>query len=233
MSDLVRKLFENQDIKYREFTSRSIPNISIDSIIGVRIPVLRGIVKEGINDRETFINKLPHKYHEENLIHGILISKNKDINKVLEELESFLPYVNNWAVCDTISPKIFKKNLDLVFEHIANWINSDTEYKIRFGVVSLLQFYLNDSKYINKANNLVLSIKQSSYYIDMAIAWYFSFALVKQYDGTIKIFENKKIKSDWIFNKSIQKAVESYRISDEKKNYLKSLKTERRKYVRA
>lgn len=226
MKDLETKLFENQDIKYKEFTSRSIPNVEKSKIIGVRIPILRDIAKR-INDtdfRNEFMSKLPHKYNEENLIHGFLISLNKNVNNALEELDMFLPYADNWAVCDTMSPKAFKKDLDLVHKHIIKWINSDNEYMIRFGVVSLLQFYLNDSKFIKYNNKLVLSIKKSTYYIDMAIAWYFSFALIKQYDETIKIFEKRKIKNVWIHNKSIQKAIESYRISDDKKEYLKSLK---------
>ncbi len=232
MNVIEKELFNNQDIKYKEFTSRSIPNIDVNSIIGVRIPILRKIAKE-INNKGDFLNILPHKYHEENIIHGALISMNKDLNEVLKELELFLPYVNNWAVCDTISPKIFKKNLDIVYPYIVNWINSDEEYKIRFGVVSLLQFYLNDSKYIKKINKLVLSIKKSTYYIDMAIAWYFSFAIVKQYNETIKVFERKEIKNEWIHNKSIQKAIESYKINEDKKTYLKSLRIERRKNAKS
>lgn len=226
MKELEKELFENQDLKYKEFTSKSIPNIDTDSIIGIRIPILRNIAKEINNSelRNAFIKNLPHKYHEENLIHGFLISLNKDIDSTLNELNEFLPYMNNWAVTDTISPKIFKKNLDYVYDYLEKWIKSDDEYTIRFGVVTLLQFYLNDSKYIKRSNRLVLGIKKDTYYINMAISWYFSFALIKQYDETIKIFENKKIKNNWIHNKSIQKAIESYRISKDKKKYLKSLK---------
>ncbi len=226
MKEIEEKLFKNQDLKYRDFTSRSIPNINKDSFIGVVLPILRNIAKEINNSecREPFMNELPHKYQEENLIHGFLISMNKDLNNTLEELDKFLPYVDNWAVCDTIIPKVFKKNLDIVFDKIVEYINSDYEYTIRFGVVSLLRYYLNDSKYIKNANKLVLSIKKDTYYINMAISWYFSFALIKQYDETIKIFENKKIKNKWIHNKSIQKAIESYRISNEKKEYLRTLK---------
>ncbi len=226
MKWLEEKLFENKDLKYKEFTSRSIPNVDKNTIIGVRLPILRNIAKElnKSNDRNTFMNELPHKYHEENLIHGFLISLNKDINSVLNELNNFLPYMNNWAVTDTISPKIFKKHLDDIYIYLEKWLKSTDEYIIRFGIVTMLQFYLNDKKYIKKNNKLILSIKKDTYYINMAISWYFSFALIKQYDETIKIFENKKIKNAWIHNKSIQKAIESYRISDDVKKYLKSLK---------
>lgn len=226
MKWLEEKLFENKDLKYKEFTSRSIPNVDKNTIIGVRLPILRNIAKElnKSNDKNTFMNELPHKYHEENLIHGFLISLNKDINSVLNELNNFLPYMNNWAVTDTISPKIFKKHLDDIYIYLEKWLKSTDEYIIRFGIVTMLQFYLNDKKYIKKNNKLILSIKKDTYYINMAISWYFSFALIKQYDETIKIFENKKIKNAWIHNKSIQKAIESYRISDDVKKYLKSLK---------
>ena len=226
MKWIEEKLFENMDLKYKEFTSKSIPNVDKNSIIGVRLPILRDIAKE-LNKNEyrnTFINELPHKYHEENLIHGFLISLNKDINSLLKELKDFLPYMNNWIVTDTLSPKIFKKYLDYVYDYVIRWINSDNEYIIRFGVVILLQFYLNDKKYIKRNNKLVLSIKKDTYYVNMAISWYFSFALIKEYNETIKIFENKKIKNNWIHNKSIQKAIESYRISNDKKDYLRSLK---------
>ena len=219
-------LFKNEDLNYKEFTSKSIPNINKDTIIGVRLPILKELAKElnKSDDRNTFIDDLPHKYHEENLIHGFLISLNKDLDSVLKELEDFFPYMNNWAVTDTINPKVFRKNLDSVYSFIEKCIKSDLEYTIRFGTVMLLKFYLDDKKYINRNNKLVLSIKKDSYYINMAISWYFSFALIKQYDETVKIFENKSIKNVWIHNKSIQKSIESFRISNDKKEYLKKLK---------
>lgn len=225
MKDIVNYFFENQDLKYKDFTSKGIPGI--DNMIGVRLPIINKYAKE-INKnpelRNRFMNSLPHKYHEENLLHGFLISLNKDVDSAIEELEKFLPYINNWAVSDTIIPKVFKKHLDYVYSYIEKWIKSDKEYTIRFAVVSLLKFYLDDSKYINKNNKLVNTIKYDSYYVNMAIAWYYSFALVKQYDSTIEVFEKKKIKNKWIHNKAIQKSIESYRIDNGKKEYLKSLK---------
>ena len=168
------------------------------------------------------MNELPHKYLEENLLHGILISMNNNLDDVLNQLNNFLPYVNNWEVCDVIKPKVFKTDLKKVYEFLKIWIKSDENYKIRFAVVTLLNFYL-DEEFNNGINNLVLNIKNDDYYVQMAISWYFSFALIKHWDETIHIFENKKL-NKFIHNKSIQKAIESYRISNDKKKYLKQLK---------
>lgn len=225
MDLIIDKLFLMQDNEYRLFTSKSIPNIKIDNIIGVRIPDIRKLAKE-INDMDminTFLDELPHKYHEENLLHGIILgSKIKDIDILLKRLDKFLKYVDNWAVCDTISPKLFKKYPDEVYKYITKWINSKDEYKIRFGVVTLLQFYLDDNFRMDELD-LVNDIKYESYYVNMAIAWFYSFALIKQYDNVIDIFRGKKL-DKWIHNKAIQKGIESYRISNEKKEYLRSLK---------
>ena len=224
MEEITRKLYSMQDIKYQEFTAKLIPNINKNKIIGVRMPDLRKLAKEikNMDYIDDFLLELPHKYHEENLLHGILLSKYKNIDILLKELDKFLKYVNNWMVCDIISPKLFKKEPDKVYKYIKKWINSKYEYKIRFGVVSLLQFYLDDN-YRYEELELVGNIKSESYYVKMAIAWFYSFALIKQYDDTIKVFEDKKL-DKWIHNKSIQKATESYRVSNERKEYLKSLK---------
>ena len=224
MKIITDMLFKKQDLKYREFTAKSIPNISIDKIIGVRIPDIRLLAKE-IKDYEyidEFLNELPHRYQEENLLHGIILSYYKDIDLLLKELDIFLKYVDNWAVTDIISPKIFKKYPDKVYKYIVKWIDSKDEYKIRFGVVSLLQFYLDDN-YNKDMLDLVKSIKSESYYVKMATSWFYSFALIKQYDDAIILFQDKCL-DKWIHNKSIQKAIESYRISDDRKEYLKSLK---------
>lgn len=224
MEIITNKLLSMQDIKYRDFNAKLIPNIDVDRIIGVRMPDIRALAKE-IKDKEyidSFLDELPHKYQEENILHGIILSYYKDIDLLLKKLDIFLTYADNWAVTDIISPKIFKKYPDKVYEYILKWINSNEEYKIRFGVVSLLQFYLEDN-YNKKILMDVKKIKYDSYYVKMAISWFYSFALIKQYDDTVKLFESKKL-DKWIHNKSIQKAIESYRISDEKKNYLRSLK---------
>lgn len=222
MDDILNEIVNNKDESYRIFSIKSIPNINSNKIIGVRIPILRNISKKYYSYRKKFMNNLPHKYQEENLIHSFFISQNTNLDEVLTELDTFLPYIDNWAVSDTISPKVFKEDLNKVYKYIKKWIKSKYVYEKRFAICSLLQFYL-DSDFDLKYNNLVLSVKSNEYYINMAIAWYFSFALIKQYDKTISIFENKLL-DKWVHNKSIQKAIESYRISDEKKKYLKSLK---------
>ena len=224
MEIITNKLLSMQDIKYRDFNAKLIPNIDAGRIIGVRMPDIRALAKE-IKDEEyidDFLDELPHKYQEENILHGIILSYYKDIDLLLKKLDIFLTYADNWAVTDIISPKIFKKYPDKVYEYILKWINSNEEYKIRFGIVSLLQFYLDDN-YNKKILMDVKKIKYDSYYVKMAISWFYSFALIKQYDDTVKLFESKKL-DKWIHNKSIQKAIESYRINDEKKNYLRSLK---------
>lgn len=221
-NEILSILFSYKDDKFKEFTSRLIPNISKDYIIGVKVPQIRQISKEIYNDKTKFINELPHKYLEENILHSSLISLNKDLDDTLDNLEDFLPYVDNWIVCDTISPKVFKKDLGKVYKYIKKWIKSKDTYTVRFGIVSLLQFYL-DGEFKNEYNILISKIKSDEYYINMAIAWYYSFALIKQYDTTIKLFESKTL-DKWIHNKSIQKAIESYRIDDDRKKYLKSLK---------
>ena len=225
MDVIVNKLFDNQDLFYKDFNAKLIPNIDKDKIIGVRVPIIRKIAKDIINCNyiDEFLNQLPHKYHEENILHGIILSlKYNDIDILLEKLDKFLVYVDNWAITDVISPKLFKKYPDKVYNKIKKWINSSDEYTIRFGVVSLLQFYLDDNFRLEELD-LVKNINSDYFYVNMAIAWFYSFALIKQYDDTIKYFENKKL-DKWIHNKSIQKAIESYRISDDKKDYLRTLK---------
>jgi len=225
MDVIVNKLFNTQDLKYKDFTSKLIPNIDKEKIIGVRIPEIRKLAKELKDTKyiDDFLKKLPHKYQEENLLHAILLPiKYKDIDILLNKLDEFLIYVDNWAITDIISPKIFKKYPDKAYKKIQEWINSNHEYMIRFGIVSLLQFYL-DEYFKPEELELLSKINNDSYYVKMAIAWFYSFALIKQYDATIKYFEKNKL-DKWIHNKSIQKAIESYRIDIDKKEYLKKLK---------
>lgn len=213
-----------KDEKYKEFSSKIISNIDKNSIIGVRTPNIRNYCKKIYSTplRNEFIRSLPHQYQEENLLHGFLIGMNNNLDSTLEELNIFLPYVNNWAVCDTISPKVFKKDLNKVYINIKRWIKSKHTYTVRFAIVTLLQFYL-DNSFKKEYNELVASIKSNDYYINIAIAWYFSFALIKQYDSTVKLIESKSL-DKWIQNKTIQKSIESYRISSDKKAYLRTLK---------
>jgi len=224
--DVIEKiLYDSQDIKYRDFNSKLIPNIDKDKIIGVRMPIIRKIAKDiYLNDYiDEFLCELPHKYHEENILHGIILTlKYKNIDILLDKLDIFLPYVDNWAITDVISPKIFKKYPELVYNKIKIWLDSKDEYVVRFGVVTLLQFYLGDNFRLEELE-LVKNIDSNYFYVNMAIAWFYSFALIKQYDSTIKYFEDRVL-CKWIHNKSIQKAIDSYRISDDRKNYLRILK---------
>ena len=224
--DVIRKiLLDNQDLKYRDFNSKLIPNIDKDKIIGVRMPVLRRMAKEiyQCDYIDDFLDELPHKYQEENILHGIILTlRYKDIDILLEKLDIFLPYIDIWAVTDIISPKIFKKFPDKVYRKIRMWLKNKDEYVVSFGVVTLLQFYLDDNFRVEELE-LVKKIKHEGFYVKMAIAWFYSIALVKQYDKTIKYFEDQEL-DKWIHNKSIQKAIESYRISSERKEYLRSLK---------
>ena len=222
--DIKSKLFENQDLKYRDFHSSLIPNIDKERFIGVRTPILRKMAKDMIKDGtyKDFINDLPHYYYEENTLHSCILSLYKDLDDVLTELDIFLPYIDNWATCDLLRPKAFEKDHDRILDKVKEWINTKDVYSIRFGIVTLLSFYLDDS-FNKEINDIVLNIKHDDYYVKMAQAWYFSFALIKQYNSTIDIFRDKKL-DKWIHNKSIQKAIESYRISSVDKNYLRSLK---------
>ena len=213
-----------KDDKLKEFQAKLIPTIDINTIIGIKTPVLRNIAKDMIknNEAEEFINKLPHQYFEENQIHAFILSELKDYDKCVKEVDIFLDYVDNWATCDQMSPKIFKKHLEELRIKILEWINSNQTYKIRFGVSMLLEFYLDDC-FKESDLEIVSNIKSDEYYVNMMVAWYFSTSLVKQYNSAIKYIENKKL-DKFCHNKTIQKAIESFRISDEKKDYLRTLK---------
>lgn len=222
--NIQEELFKLQDLNYKNFTSKLIPNINKDIIIGVKIPLIRTLAKKiNFEDAIKFINDLPHKYHEENILHTCLMNIYiKDLDTYLEYLDKFLPYIDNWEVCDTLNPKVFKKDYNKVHKYLLNILKDKRTYYKRFSIVSLLQFYLGDNLY--KKDLITLSkIKSNDYYVNMAISWYYSVALIKNYEEVIPLFENK-ILDKWIHNKSIQKAIESYRISDEIKSYLKSLK---------
>lgn len=218
------RLFAMQDGKYRDFTSKLIPNVEKSRIIGVKTPKLRKFAREIFKEKnyEIFLDSLPHKYHEENNLHGLIIENIKDFNRVIYYLEKFFPYIDNWATCDLISPKIFKKYLPELIYKIQEWINSNQVYSVRFGIKMLMTHYLGDN-FLPEYLNLVADIKSDEYYINMMIAWYFATALAKQYSFAIKYIENKSL-DHWVHNKSIQKAVESRRISLDKKEYLKTLK---------
>lgn len=219
-------LFALKDENYRRFHAKLIPDIPIDNIIGVRTPVLRKYAKEvaKLPEANIFLESLPHSYYEENNLHGALLSLlyPKDIIAFMEQLERFLPYVDNWATCDMLSPKIFKKHLPYVYERVQKWLQSDAVYTIRFGIVTLLGFYL-DNAFEPEMLQLVANVRSEEYYVNMAVAWYFSMALVKQYYATLPYIQNRVLEP-WTHNKSIQKAIESRRIPQETKAYLRGLK---------
>lgn len=221
---ITERLFELKDDKYADFSSKLTPNIDRITIIGVRVPVVRKLAKEYIKDEEskTFLKTLPHKYFDENMLHGLLISEIKDYDECIKELDRFLPFVDNWAVCDITSPKVLAKNTDKLIDKIKEWSKSNEVYTCRFGIGMLLKYYLDDNFKIEYLK-LVSNIRSDEYYINMMKSWFFATALVKQWDNTIKYFEDKKL-DKWVHNKAIQKAIESYRITRVQKNYLKSLK---------
>lgn len=218
------KLLKLQDIKYKSFQERLIPNIDKNIIIGIKIPVLRKLAKEMIKDGSyiKFLDSLPHVYLEENLLHAILVSELKDYDQFIFRLNLFLPYVDNWEVCDIISPKVFKKNNIKLIDEIQEWLNSKDEYIIRFGIEILMMYYLDDNFDISY-HDLVSKIRSSYYYVNMMIAWYFATALAKKWDISIKYLEENKL-DKWTHNKTIQKAIESYRITKEQKEYLRQLR---------
>ena len=219
-----KELFSRQDKEYMKFLSKLTPNVSEDTIIGVRIPEIRKLAKKLVknNEYEDFLKELPHKYYDENLLHGAIISENKDFENCIELLNSFLPFVDNWAVCDTISPKIFKKHKKELIEKIKEWSQSDKTYTCRFGVEMLMTHFL-DKDFKKEYLEIVANIHSEEYYVKMVIAWFFATALTKQWDYAVIYLENNKL-DVWVHNKTIQKARESLRILEDKKGYLKRLK---------
>lgn len=225
ITDEIRdKLFILQDKKYRDFQSKLIPNVAIDNVIGVRTPELRKYAKE-LSKREDikdFLNVLPHKYFDENQLHAFIVSEIKDFELCIKEVCRFLPFVDNWATCDQMSPKIFKKHHSELLKYIKEWLSSDKTYVVRFAIGMLMEHFLNEDFDIAYPERIA-KIKSDEYYVNMMIAWYFATALAKQYNLVLPFIENKCLDS-WTHNKTIQKAIESNRITEEQKAYLKKLK---------
>lgn len=218
------KLFEYQDLGYREFNSKLIPNIDKETMIGVRIPDIRKIEKNlSIEEKEQFLMDLPHKYFEENMLHGIIISNMKEYDKVIINLEKFLPYVDNWAVCDSISPKIFKKNREKAIVNVLSWIKSNHTYVCRFGIGMIMQLYLENEYFKKSYLDKIAEIKIEDYYINMMRAWTFQVAIVKQWKEAI-VYIEKGLLDEFTHNKTISKSCDSYKIEKEKKEYLKTLR---------
>lgn len=224
MKEIINTLFEMQDIEYRQFQIKLVPTVAPDSVIGIRTPILRKYAKEISKDSESdkFLSVLPHKYFEENNLHAFLIESKKDFNEAVTLIDKFLPYIDNWATCDGMSPPILKHHRDLLIPYIYKWLASSDTYAVRFGILCLMRYYLDDSfepEYMER----VSKIKSDEYYINMMISWYFATALAKQYNDAVSYLENESLPT-WVHNKTIQKAVESFRIPKDKKEYLKTLK---------
>ena len=221
---VLNKLLAYKDEGYKEFTEKLIPNIKGDTIIGVRVPIIRKLCKEisGTNKGEQFIDSLPHRFCEENNLHALLIAKINDFNEAVKKVEGFLPYIDNWATCDMLSPKIFKKHKGEILPYINKWINSSHTYTVRFGVKMLMDLFL-DEDFKGEYLDLVATVKSDEYYVNMMCAWYFATALAKQYNATLPLLKAKGLPK-FIHNKTISKAVESYRINKEQKEFLKTLR---------
>ena len=224
IEDIRKELFALQDEKYQAFQVKLFPTLNPESIIGVRTPDLRSYAKKLLKQEEIaeFLSDLPHRYFDENQLHAFIISEMKDYERCIGEVKSFLPYVDNWATCDQMSPKVFKKHLLELLVCIKEWIRSDETYTIRFGVGMLLEHYLDDA-FSLEYPEMVAGLRSSEYYVNMMIAWYFATALAKQYEVILPFIENRRLDT-WTHNKAIQKALESYRITPEQKEYLKGLK---------
>ena len=224
MTDIQKKLFDRQDAAYADFQSRLTPTIPRDRFIGVRVPELRKLAKElrCTDAAAAFLGALPHEYYDENMLHSLLLAEGKDFSAAITQVEDFLPYVDNWAVCDILSPKVFKKHKAELLPHLRRWAASEQPYTCRFAIEMLMSHYL-DADFFPEVLSIPASVVSEEYYVNMMVAWFFATALAKQWDAAIPYLKNGSL-GTWVHNKTIQKAVESYRITDEQKNYLRSLK---------
>ena len=223
------RLFALRDEKYQVFNAKLIPTMDPSLVIGVRTPAMRKLAKElaGTEDAAEFMAALPHEYFEENNLHGFLIENIRDYDACVAALEAFLPYIDNWATCDQTSPKVLGKRPDDLRVRIEAWMNSEHPYTIRYGVGMLMRWFLGDGFEVSDLER-VAALRSGEYYVNMMVAWYFATALAKQYGATLPYIEEKRL-PEWTHNKAIQKAVESYRIAPEQKEYLKTLKVSSRK----
>ena len=224
MTEIQKRLFTLQDKDYRSGNLKLNPTVDPDTIIGIRIPMLRALAKElkGTEEAKGFISVLPHEYFEEYLLHIFIIGYIKDFGEGLAQVERLLPYLNSWSQTDSLRIKAFDKNPELLVPHIEGWLQSDHPYTVRFGIFCLMTLFLNehfDTKFLDMAS----AVRSDEYYVNMMTAWYFATALAKQYDSAIIYIEEKRL-DKWTHNKTIQKAVESYRVTDEHKAYLRTLK---------
>ena len=227
MQEITTQLFIMQDNEYKEFHGRLMPTVNPDTILGIRVPILRkfsnqlakSLSKEKLLE---FMNELPHKYYEENNIHAFLIEKIKDFDECIVALEKFLPFVDNWATCDMMNPKILKKNTQQLFCKIKEWIVSPHVYTIRYGIGMLMRYFLDDS-FKTEYLDMVAAVKSDEYYVNMMKAWFFATALAKQYEATLPYIKEKRL-DNWSHNKAIQKSIESFRVPKEHKEELRRYK---------
>lgn len=225
MDDIRKRLFELQDTDYKTFMEKLVPNVSKDTIIGVRLPILRKLAGEMIKEGAAaeFLKEVPHQYFEENHLHSFLVDKlSKTFEEALLRTEKFLPYIDNWAVCDSFRPKSLKKNMPALYHKLEEWMESEKTYTIRLSLVLQLNWFLEEY-FRPEMLGKVSKIQSDDYYVNMAVSWYYSMALVKQYDATIPMFE-ERVLPIWVHNQSLQKAVESRQIDNDRKKYLKNLK---------
>ena len=222
--NIKEELFALQDISYADFQAKLTPNIPRELFIGVRVPEARKLAKRLAKEPEAskFLEDLPHKYYDENILHGLLLSEMKDYDACIAAVDKFLPYVDNWAVCDILSPKIFKKNKTALLEKIKEWSLSKKTYTCRFGIEMLMSYFLDDD-FKPEYLEIPVSVHREEYYVRMMVAWFFATALAKQWDTAIKHIEDHRL-DPWTHNKAIQKARESNRMTPKQKEYLKSLK---------
>lgn len=218
------RLFAMRDLGYRDFHAKLVPNIDKEKIIGVRTPALRKFAREFAKSplAAEFLAALPHEYYEENNLHGFIIAGIRDFDECAEEISRFLPYVDNWATCDSLSPRVFAENRARLLPLIDEWLRSRDTYAVRFGIEMLMNHFLEED-FSPECLEKVASVKSGEYYINMAAAWYFATALAKRYEETLPLFEEKRL-DPWVHNKAIQKAAESFRVTNEHKAYLRTLK---------
>lgn len=225
MTSLQQRLFKMRDEKYAAFQAKLTPGIPSESFIGIRVPILRAFAKEFIKEpeHEAFLKHLPHNYYDENMLHGLILSLLKDYDKCIEMTDAFLPYVDNWAVCDIMSPKVFAKHKEDLLQKINTWSKSSHTYTCRFGLEMLMTHFL-DKDFKPEYLEIPAIVKnEESYYVNMMIAWFFATALAKQWDASLPYLTNNRL-STWCHNKTIQKACESFRITPEQKAFLRTLK---------
>lgn len=222
--DVQKRLFEMQDAEYRDFHAKLVPTMEKTKFIGIRTPMLRKFAKKfgKTEESEIFLQVLPHQYYEENNLHGLLIEQIRDYDKCLEELERFLPFIDNWATCDLLALHMMKKHRDVFIREVFRWIESDQPYTIRFGIGMLMCHYL-DEEFKPEYPEKVAAIRSEEYYVNMMRAWYFATALAKQYEKVLPFLEERRM-DVWTHNKTIQKAIESCRITPEQKAYLRTLR---------